>query len=307
MTTKTLLLAVIGLILATQLSWAKDSVGTTFTGATDYTNVELGATFDLDRAKKWEGELSYDHTTSTQTTLSRANEFIFGASYLPEEENEYYFNFAFWNDTVNKIVFVGPGFEWSHQWMDGKGKDAEEILGLTAGADLHFYGAEVSGIPVETRKARSLTENATEKTTQFRPGIQLEKPFLDETVTPFVGANHYFYSNDPRNLESPAALRGRQLGAAASASVSAELDSFVSGFIKNSWSAGFTLVPAEKTSVRAEGGRAQSALDDSWSNAYGVKLTHTFAEHYKVKVGWNYTDQEDTPANFFSIGLTYNF
>ncbi|MBI3556090.1 MAG: hypothetical protein HY074_07490 [Deltaproteobacteria bacterium] len=291
---------------------AKPHIGLTETAARGYSSTEADGSFHLDEKAQWDADVTFTHTNSTTSgNLSTANEFMFGATDFLDDANDWRGAIDYWNDTTNKIRYVGPTASYTHTWFETQGRvqdqDTVETWGLTLDLGLNFYSADVdvtsNGKEVRKGTPNVVTKAASVTTTQFHPSLTLEHAFYDEALVPFITAGHYFYSVDPNTLESAVNKVGVRLSPASTAGV----DVLVGGFIKNSWALGTVVVVAPKTKLKLEYGRNQSATDDTWSTAYSVKVEHTFGERWRGSLGWSHAVQQDVPIEFGTLGLAYLF
>jgi hypothetical protein len=313
------------------LAHAEGSAGFDVQGGVGTTGFDLSGSLDIKpdpSQKPWEASVSDSYLHTKVGTESKTNQFVLGVSHEVDANREGHGQLTFGKDSINDVKYAGPTFGVTYTWLEGgpsaaftpKGHaydentadtpnssehaEGAESAALTLDADLFFYSTDVSvssrTVQVGQRQVVLRGGSGTVHDTMFHPNVSFEKPLLDETLTPYAIAGHYFYSTDPAAIENVA-------GRPRFASAAGRLTSLVGGLLENNAEVGIRFLLPAAFAATTRLGAEQTATDRSWATIQGVSLSRRFWEHLKAKLEWTRTIQYGASADLFAGGLTYYF
>jgi hypothetical protein len=255
------------------------------------------------QSKPWDTSLQVSQLDSTIQTPSHARQITAGLQHALDENWALTGQATYWRDSLNDIKYVGPTLGFTYTMLDSS--DSSEFLAATFTTDFFFYGTEVTSSSTTVRVGKKTTHVPPQQeamhTYQYHPNLNIEKPLMDQSITPYLTIGHYFYTGAaPADLED---LAGRPLFSISSN----RLNGLTGGFLSNNGEIGCQFRLPASFSAIARFGAQQLQTDNSWATIQGGSLSRTFGDHLKAKVEWIRTIEEGITTDLFDGGLTYYF
>jgi len=297
------------------ISGGNGQSGSEVFGSVDFGHYGIGDTsfgsVRNDPIRDWTLAVDYVHSHSnSQGSESRTDEYsgrILHAT--PDDTWEFEIGAAHWYDAINLISYLGPSVGISYNWKR-EDPDAPPYVKFTANGDFYNYTASVpfsAGQQIIVRAGRrknkviNLPPGTTElETQQLHPNFRVDVPLFNEHLTPFLAAGHYYYTQDPGNIE---AISGRpRFGGSAG-----QLNSLTGGFLENTANVGTAIALPWDIDCMVSFGESQQATDDDWGQNYEVTLTQLYFDHLKPRLDWTQSILDGFTTNVYTVGLSWLF
>jgi hypothetical protein len=314
------------LLFPAPLAHAATSIGGDTTTGQDYRGFDVKGRLNLDPDAVYSLNAQYAHVDSTLGTPTRSNQIVLGIDHLVEDDWDFNGGLTGWKDDVSDVKYIGPSFGFVYTlYRDAKtggSSDADretaaeprdvddQILDVVYNSNLFFYQ---TGVNTSTH---SITQGSgKEKKTiivppvdsafslfQFNPSVELDAPLFGGKVTPSILAGHYFYSQNPANIQQVAGLPTYT-----AVSVNG-MTGLVGGLLENNGQIGLDVLLPWNTRLHGSLGLEQLAVDNSWATTQGITFTALmFDRRLKGLFAWNRSIQEGVTQDLYTFGLTVLF
>jgi hypothetical protein len=251
----------------------------------------------------WTLAASDDYLSVTGTAPSLTDDASLSLAYADGSPWQSRLGVDFSDDSVNKVVYVGPSFGLSYA-APGGGDDEDSPWTLSADATVHGYqvdlGANAAQKQTRAGVPYSLQSHGTEELTQLCPTLGVELPCFGGALGLNLGYGHDLYDHDPVQAAS---LIARRLTVG---SGGARAGTLVGALYTDSASAGASLKLGAGLSLGAELSDSQLVSPAVWAQACQASLAGAWGA-FSAKAEWDATVQPGASAasGTLSVGLSF--
>ena len=305
------LLAVLTLWAAAPAARAADFLGGDWTTGSGYRGFDVKGGLNLDAQGAWEGDATYAYAHSRTGTESRSNQLTLILAHIVDDRCSTRASMTGWRDTLNDVQYFGPSFGITYAAFDRpddrvQGARGAQWLRVSLDSDLFVYQAGQTISPKVIKVSRTETAvipagQGSVSLAQWHPSFLVERPLMQEKLTPWVRISHDFYSKNPNDIEA----RAGQPQFSASAN---SLNGLVGGLLIATGEIGLSVALPAHLKLTASIGLEQEASDNKWATSQNAGLSGLYLDRRcRIGVSWARSIQDGVVQDLLTTGLSWFF